>query len=77
MDKRRYNWELIGTAEQFQKIFDGLEFMNNFPKDKKWRIINHTDNIFEFLKIWWWLRFPPKKPKRIWYPERIPDKYKK
>lgn len=73
---RKYNWELEGTAEQFQKIFNGLEFMNKFPKNKKWKIMNKTDKPFEFLKIWWWLHFPPKKPTRTWYSERIPEKYK-
>ena len=29
MEARKYNWEMVGTREQFQKIFNGLDFMNN------------------------------------------------
>lgn len=50
--------------------------MNNKPKDKLWKIIIRTDNVLEYLKVKWWLKHPPKKPKRTWYPERIPEKYK-
>lgn len=71
MDTRNYNYifELIGTTEQFQKIFNGLGFMNSHSKNKKWKMTMHTNSIFEFLKFKWWLRFPPKKPKRTWDPE--------
>lgn len=75
METRKYNWELVGTREQFQKIFNGLDFMNNDPKFELWKIIVHTDNMLEYLKVKWWLKHPPKKPKRTWYPERIPEKY--
>ena len=76
MEARKYNWEMVGTREQFQKIFNGLDFMNNKPKDKLWKIIIRTDNVLEYLKVKWWLKYPPKKPKRTWYPERIPEKYR-
>ena len=75
METRKYNWELVGTREQFQKIFNGLDFMSNEPKDKLWKVIIHTDNMLEYLKVKWWLKHPPKKPKRTWYPEGIPEKY--
>ena len=51
METRKYNWELVGTREQFQKIFNGLDFMNNDPKFELWKIIIRTDNVLEYLKV--------------------------
>lgn len=53
MEPRKGNWELVGTREQFQKIFNGLDFMNNEPKDKLWKIISHTGSLFEYLRMKW------------------------
>lgn len=63
---------LVGTVEQWKKIFSGVEFMGE-DLNKKWKYIPRPDidtgksmirKYFDYLQIKYWLRFPPKETKR-------------
>lgn len=64
---------LVGTVSQWKKIFTGVEFMGE-DQNKKWRYIPRPEidtgrskirKLLDYLKIVWWLKFPPKEPKMI------------
>ncbi len=61
-----FNLEVTRTAKLFKRTFNGVEFINDFPDDFKIKMIVKIDSIFEFMKVLWWLQFPPKRPKRNW-----------
>lgn len=63
---------LVGTVSQWKRIFKGIEFMGE-DQSKKWKYIPKPEidtgtsmiqKYLNYLKIMWWLKFPPKEPKK-------------
>ena len=57
--------KVIKLGKDYKKVFNGLDWM---PDNERYQLELKTD-LIECIKILWLLKFPKKKPTRIWEEE--------